>query len=618
MKLHLLITFWITTFVAAVHADEQIASPDGNVVVTFRLLSGGSPAYAISYRNRPLVLESRLGFPELHDGFRVAGITTEEHDSQWTQVYGERKIVPDHYRALSVNLKDASDRRLRIEFRAYNEGAALRYVFPDQDVKEFVLSGEITEFHFPPKTFAYDEHGTEGEYSRVETTDVGSYCERPLTLEYTTGTFAALTEAANLHYPRMLLSPLYRSPGALITALGGTSSNLADKPEYLQHNDPTIHIAAGDTTPWRVLIVGDKPGDLLERNYLLLNLNQPNALPDTSWIKPGKIMRDTTVTTAGSKAVIDFAATAGLSYVLIDWKWYGPVEYEAAGEVKVRAPNLDVEEIVRYGREKGVGLMLYLDRRQVKREREHAFKLLEDWGVVGAKLGFVDVGPQGESAWITETIQKAAEHKLMVNIHDGWRSTGLARTWPNLLTQEGIRGNEHFPTAEHNCTLPFTRYIAGPGDYTICYYDKRIKTTHAHQLALAVVSYSPLQTIFWYDKPAQYHGEPEVEFFRVVPTTWDETKVLQGEIGKFAMIARRNGDDWFVGTINGQTERSLKMPLSFLEKGAHYLAHIYADDDSTKTATKGGVSTRDVDASTVLDVPLHPTGGEAIWFERKR
>jgi len=401
-------------------------------------------------------------------------------------------------------------------------------------------------------------------------------------------------------------------PDALVSALGGQTANTA---AFSQRLDPTATVAAGDTTPWRLFVVGEKPGDLLERNFLLLNLNPPSVLVDTSWIKPGKAMRDTTLTTANSKAIIDFAATAGLSYVHLDWKWYGGVEFEETGDILVRAPNLDLPEIVRHGREKNVGLILYIDRRQLKRQRDEFFAMCERWGVKGVKIGFVDVGPQDETAWITATIRQAAAHHLMLNIHDGYRSTGLSRTWPNLMTVEGIRGNEHFPTAEHNCTLPFTRYIAGAGDYTVCYYDKRLQTTHAHQLAMAVVSFSPLQWIFWYDRPSQYRGEPEVEFFRRVPTVWDETRVVDGRIGQFATIARRSGDDWFIGTINGAASRRLQIPLHFLPSGKRYVAHLYADDDAVPTATRVAVSTRPVDAQTTLDVSLRPSGGLAIWIE---
>jgi hypothetical protein len=202
----------------------------------------------------------------------------------------------------------------------------------------------------------------------------------------------------------------------------------------------------------------------------------------------------------------------------------------------------------------------------------------------------------------------------MVNVHDDWRPTGEQRTWPNLMTAEGIRGNEEMPDATHNTVLPFTRYIAGPADYTICYYDKRIKTTHAHQLALAVIYYSPLQTLYWYDNPAMSNNEPELELWDNIPTTWDETKVIQGEPGKYITTARRKCDDWFVGTITNDDARTLKLSFEFLQKGKKYRATFYSDDSTMTTKTKVRVSQKIIDASTVTDMHLLPSGGEAIWI----
>jgi alpha-glucosidase len=593
-------------------STNHVQSPDGKVVVNFLMQDGGVPAYKIDYMGIPIVLESRMGLePDFTGGFQVTGISSDEHKNQWTQEYGERKNVPDNYRELNVDLKHQSGRLMRIAFRAYNEGAALRYSFPEQADKELKFTGERTEFRFPADTYAYEEHSTEGEYKRVKTGEIEAWCERPLTLEYAGGIFACLAEADNDNYPRMLLSPLPGVPGALVSALGGTTANNVNA---RQRHDPNARLAPPASAPWRMFVVGQKPGDLLERNYLMLNLNPPCAIKDTSWIKPGKVMRDTALTTENSKAIIDFAEKAGLQYVSLDARWYGSEDLETGDATTVRVPNLDIPEIIRYGQKKNVGLLVYVDRRQIKKQRDLLFPLYEKWGVKGVKIGFVDVGPQAETAWITETIQKAAEHHLMLNIHDGYRPTGLARTYPNLMTVEGIRGNEHMPTAEHNCTLPFTRYIAGSADYTVCYFDKRIKTTHAHQLAMAVVSFSPLQWIFWYDRPSVYKDEPEIEFFRRVPTVWDDTKVVGGEIGKYAVIARRSGGDWFIGTINGGEKRWLEIPLDFLTPGQSYVAHIYSDDDSASTRTKVGIETRQADANTIIEAELRPTGGQAVWI----
>jgi alpha-glucosidase len=597
---------------AASSTANRVASPDGKVAINFSMQDKGVPAYRVDYLGKPVVLESRLGLePNFVGGFQVTGTSADRHQGQWTQQFGERKIVPENYGELNVDLKHESGRLMRITFRAYNEGAALRYVFPPQPGSDFVLSGERTEFRLPDETYGYAAYATEDDYHRVKTAEIKPFCERPLTLEYSSGVFASLGEAANTAYPRMMLSPLADVSGALVSALGGRTSNTTNPNG---RHDPTATLKPGETTPWRVLVVGEKPGDLLEHNYLILNLNAPLAVQDTSWIKPGKVMRDTTLTTANSKAIIDFAATGGLQYTHLDWKWYGTEDAQTGDATTVRAPNLDVNEIIRYGAEKNVGLVVYVDRRQIKKQRDVLFPLYEKWGIKGIKIGFVDVGPQAETAWITETIQKAAAHHLLLNIHDGYRSTGLSRTWPNLMTVEGIQGNEHMPTPEHNCTLPFTRYVLGVGDYTVCYYDKRIKTTHAHQLAMAVVSFSPLQWIYWYDSPSMAQGEPELEFFRKVPTVWDDTKVVNGKIGQYATIARQSGDDWFIGTINNSEARRLQIPLAFLAEGKKYVAHLYSDDESVTTRTKVKVETRPVDSQATFDVPLQAKGGQAIWI----
>jgi alpha-glucosidase len=595
---------------------NRVESPDGKVGIDFVMQADGAPAHKIEYLGKPVLIESRLGFePDFTNGFQLTKSSLDSHQGQWTTRFAERRTIPDNYRELNVDLKHKSGRRVRITFRAYNEGAALRYSFPKQTEKDFTFAQERTEFRFPENTYGYEEHGTEGEYRRAKIADIEPFCERPLTVEYASGIFASLAEAANQNYPRLLLSGLPGVPGALVSALGGDTSNT---PRPNQRHDPTAKLKAGDSTPWRMLIVGEKPGDLLERNYLMLNLNQPLALKDASWIKPGKVMRDTTLTTSNSKAIIDFAEKAGLQYVHLDWKWYGSEDPVTGDATTVRVPNLDVPEIIRYGREKNMGLIMYVDRRQIRKQRDVLFPLYEKWGLAGVKIGFVDVGSQEATAWITETIQKAAEHHLLLNIHDGYRSTGLSRTYPNLMTVEGIRGNEQMPTPEHNCTLPFTRYIAGPGDYTVCYYDKRLKTTKAHQLAMAVVSFSPLQWIFWYDRPDMYQGEPEIEFFRKVPTIWDDTKVINGKIGRYATIARQSGDDWFIGTINNSEPRQLQIPLAFLAKGRDYVAHLYSDDDAVQTRTKVGIQTRPVNSQTILEVPLRAAGGQAVWITPAR
>ena len=401
----------------------------------------------------------------------------------------------------------------------------------------------------------------------------------------------------------MLLSPSPFTRGALVSALSGPAT-----------------LTAPAVTPWRAFIVGDRPGHLVERNHLVLNLNPPCALADTSWIKPGKAIRETTLSTPGGKACIDFAAAHGFRYILYDAGWYGAEGDDASDARGVHLdpkrvghipnhPGLDLAAVISYGKARGIGVFLYVNRRALERQLAELLPLFESWGVAGVKFGFVNVGPQQWSTWVHEAVRQAGAHHLMVDIHDSYRPSGFTRTYPNLLTQEGVRGNEHMPSAAHNATLPFTRSPAGPADVTLCVYDPRIKTTRAHQLAFAVVAYSPLQLLYWYDKPSQFDGAPELAFFDHVPTVWDDTQVLNDEIGDCASIARRSGRDWFVGTITGATARDVSVPLAFLPPGKHFTAQIYENGD---TPSASRVRTATVTSTTVLHAHLPAAGGQAV------
>jgi alpha-glucosidase len=351
-----------------------------------------------------------------------------------------------------------------------------------------------------------------------------------------------------------------------------------------------------------------------------LNLNEPCAIADTSWIRPGTVIREVTLTTDGGKACVDFAARMGIDYVEFDAGWYGH-EYSDASDA--RAVNvdpkrskgpLDLQEVIDYGKAKGVGVILYVNRRALERQLDEILPLYQKWGVKGVKYGFVNVGSQQWTSWLHAAVRKAAEHRLVVDIHDEYRPTGVSRTWPNLLTQEGVRGNEEMPTAEHNVILPFTRYLAGAADYTVCWNDRRLKTTRAHQLAAAVVFFSPLQFLFWYDRPASVAEEPALEFWRNLPTAWDDTRVLEGQPGKFVTIARRSGQTWYLGSMSGATGRNLDLRLDFLDGTKAYDA--LACSDPAETGKLGGVDvhTKEVRHGQALKAAVQAHGGYAVRF----
>ncbi len=494
------------------------------------------------------------------------------------------------------------------ECRAYNAGFAFRYVFPKQTLAKLDVAAENTEFIFAGDHRAWPVYAAQGEYKPARLSEIKNGAERPLTLEIADGPVVALGEAGLFTFARMKFAPLAGKPHALVARLDGPAT-----------------LTFPDATPWRYVMVADNAARLLEQNDLILNLNEPAKLADTSWLKPGKVIRETSLTTKGGKACVDFCKTMNMQYVEFDAGWYGN-EYDDASDARTvtldpkrsKGP-LDLLDVIRYAATNSVGVLLYVNRRELEHRLDDLLPLYKSWGVAGLKYGFVNVGSQKWTAWLSDAIRKAGEAGLMLDIHDEYRLTGNQRTWPNVMTVEGICGNEEMPAAPHNCTLPFTRYLCGPGDYTPCWYSSRVKNTRTHQLALPAVYYSPWQFLFWYDNPSLYKADPELDFWRRIPTVWDDTKVINARIGAYATVARRSGDQWFVGTINALQRRTLQIPLGFLTPGKTYVAHLYADAAPDGSApTRVACSTREVTSADTLAADLAENGGHAIRLELKK
>ena len=620
--------FLLALFPPGVVGAAELKSPDGNVAVTVELKSvdgsDGCLVYSVAYKGRTIVAESGLAL-QLDDGLLQQGLEIVEermsdHDGTWKPVYGERSTIRDHYRQLALTLAETGppQRSLQVVFRAYNEGAAFCYRLPKQPAKETVgILREQSEFRFPRDHTAWAVYSAQGRYEEVPLKKIKAGCERPLVIRIDEGTYAALAEARLVDYARMKLAPLKSRPGSLVSLLS---------------SEVTARLPL--TTPWRVVMVADTPGKLLENNDLILNLNDPCAIEDTSWIKPGKVIREVTLTTAGGKACVDFAARHGLQYVEFDAGWYGHEYSDESDATTVsvdpkRSPGpLDLPEVIGYAKARGIGIILYVNRRALERQLDAILPIYQRWGIAGVKYGFVRVGSQDATAWLHEAVRKAAEHRLMVDVHDEYRPTGYSRTYPNLMTQEGIAGDETSPSNRLTLTILFTRMLAGAADNTICYYDTRVdrNASHAYQLAKAVCFYSPWQFVYWYDRPgtapAKAGGaggqkgvigdEPELEFFDRVPTVWDDTKVIHGRIGDYAVIARRSGDAWFLGAMNSGQPRTLDVPLAFLEPGRQYVVRVYSHDETLPTRTRVRIDRREVDAGTVLSAVLPANGGQAI------
>lgn len=521
-------------------------------------------------------------------------------NTTWHNAFGERSTVADNYNQSSFlfEKRNKPGYQLQIDVRVYNEGVAIRYHFPlNPKGLYYRVMEENTEFVLPEGTKAWYHRWAQAPFELLPLENWVDESERPLTCELPNGLYVALTEAGLIDYARTKFKIKDGKPGTLVASMY----------ESVDQITPF-------STPWRVIMAAEKPCELLENNFILLNLNEPCKIANTDWIKPGKIMREIAITNGNSKAEIDFSAQNDIDYMLYDGGWYGfPFDFDS--DASKVAKELDLKKWIDYGKERGVGIWLYVNQQALLKQMREIFPIYKKWGIAGVKFGFVEVGSQRWTTWLHEAIQLAADNGLMVNIHDEFRLTGENRTWPNVLTVEGIRGNEEFPTATHNTILPFTRFIAGAGDYTVCYMNKRLKTTHAHQLALGVVYFSPLQTLYWYDKPEALAGILETEFFKNLPTVWDETKVISGEIGKYAVVARRSGKQWFVGAITNTDTRKIQISFDFLQEGKKYKAHFYSDDPKMTTITKVSIEVKTITGKSALNPELLSSGGLAIWLE---
>lgn len=603
--------------------ELKLVSPSRDQAVVFgqKLIAQGvnEVYYQVDYKGQPVLKFSRaglsmdnrtwemaLGVRNLKqpacwmDNLEVDSVTYQPVVNEtWQPIYGERSTVRNAYNAATMHLskKDGSNYRLNIEVRAYDEGIAFRYFIPEHPKAIFhKVVADLTEYTFPEGTKAWTEQWAQAFFEHLDINDIRRPVERALTVELPNGTWAALTDA---DVDDWCLTKFKASE---------TKKNTLTSVMY-----SPVDIVTYYATPWKIIMAADKPGELLEQNSIIENLNPPSEIVDAAqWVKPGKIMRETTVTTEGAIATIDFCAAHNIPYMLFDWQWYMPCTSHDGDATKVVA-KLDMPRVIAYGKEKGVGIWVYVNQHALMKQARELFPLLRQWGIVGVKSGFVQYASHRWATWVHDLVRLAAENHLLMNIHDEFRPSGFSRTYPNLLTQEGICGNEEFPDATHNVTLPFTRMINGAADYTICYFDKRLKTTHAHQLAASLVFYSPLQTIFWYDRPSFYQGEPEIEWFENLQTVFDDSKVIDGMPGKNITMARRKGQEWFVGAMTNNEGSKENIPLSFLDKDKTYLASIYTDGcDKVKTRTQVACTYLLVDAATVLKFNLKPSGGAAI------
>jgi len=660
----------VLTTVAAAQPSLSVASPDGRNVVTVTVRQG-TLSYSLDRQGKPLLLPSRLGFdfrgaPPLGDSVRIVDSARTKVDETWTQPWGEVARVRDQHNELRVTAEETTSRHRRfvVAFRVFDDGVGFRYELPEQPgLGDFEIMDERTEFTFAQNARAWWIPSNKPRLDRSEFLYAASplstldSIQTPVTLELGDGHTAVVIHEADLvDYPRMFLAGRGMENNSLRAALAPMADGVK---------------ARGRTpfeTPWRTIQVASSVKELAP-SLLGLKLNPPSAISNTSWIKPmkyvgiwwGMHMNVWTwssgpkhgATTENTKRYIDFAAKNGFGGVLVEgWNvgWDGDwIANRNAFSFTKPYPDYDLPGVAAYAKQKGVKLIVHNETSgglaNYERQLDSAYTLYQSLGVDAIKTGYVTDTMGGNHSHYSQVavrhhrkvIETAAKYGIMVDVHEPIHDTGERRTWPNMMSREGARGQEYNAWSgdggnppEHETILFFTRLLSGPMDFTPGIFDiqeirgagrprrvdeSRVRTTLAKQLALYVVLYSPVQMAA--DLIENYEGQPAFKFIKDVAVDWDTTRVIEGKIGDYVVVARRerNAQSWYIGAITDEEGRTFEVPLAFLTPGKKYVAEIYADGPGANWATNPlpvAISSKPVDSTSRLRMVLAPGGGQAV------
>jgi alpha-glucosidase len=608
MKISLALLFLILSVIS----NGQILtvkSPDGKINVT--ITNNDILGYSVSYNGRAIINPSRLGF-EFKDELAMTGNFTcvdqsvKSFNETWVPVVKSKHAeIVNYYNELQLTLKEKSDpmRQMELFVRAYNDGAAFQFkLLRSGKVGDRQIIKELTTFNIPgdPKAWIveYGGYSSSNEAEFIEHPlsylNEKSIAGMPMLMEYGNNCWVAITEAKIDNY------------AAFYIGTNGTANQLTTKLVPVPGEpEAGVKVRFSDevSTPWRVIMIGETPGTLIE-SEIIQNLNNPCAIKDPSWIKPGMSAWDhwwsgeVKMEMPVIKQYIDLASTMGWPYMLVDWQWYGKFNSPDA-DITKWASQINMPEIIEYARSKNVKIIIWLYSSDVNRNSAYkkAFPLYEKWGVAGIKIDFMDRDDQQMVNWYHDIIKCAAENHLMVDFHGAYKPDGIIRTWPNMITREGVMGNEYYKfsnkmSPEHNVKLAFTRMLAGQMDYTPGAFLNVTKeqyknqtpaivwNTRAAELSKFVIYESPLTVVC--DHPDNILNQPGSDFLKLVPTTWDDIKFISGYPGDYIAIAKRSGDKWFVGVMNNSIGKSIDLNLSFLPAG-NYKAQTWSD---TKNSDK--------------------------------
>ncbi len=635
-----------------------IASPDGNIEVTVKQ-DKKRIYYSVTKLGKPVLYDSQLGFilnkdDDFSENFHIIKVDTLFIDETWEQPWGESKTVINKCNELKVQLQELTEtgRLLNIYFRVFDDGYGFRYEFPEQpNLKDFEIAAEITDFQFPDKAMSWwiPAYGDEFYEHYAKHTSIGKMdtASTPITIETTDGKYLAIHEANLTDYAKMNLYPI---------------DSLTLKCDLSPwSNGVKVYASTPFLSPWRTMIIAENINELVTSN-IMLNLNEPSQIEDVSWIKPGKYLgiwweihlgkytwssgEKHGATTENTIKYIDFAAENGFDGVLVEgWNigWDGDwTQNGATLDFTKPYPDFNIAKITEYAKSKGVELIGHHETAGMATNYENqldkAYDFYKKYGVRVVKTGYVNPlldnkelhDGQFAVRHYRKVIETAAKYGIVIDNHEPVMPTGLQRTWPNLMTQEGIRGQEYDAWSkdggnppEHTTVFPFVRGLAGPMDFTPGTFNfnnpvnpgTRVQTTIAKQLALYVVVYSPLQMAS--DAPQNYAGVKAFDFIKSVPADWEQTYVVDAKIGDYAIFARqkRDSENWYLGAITDENSRELLIDFSFLPAGKTFKAKIYADGrdaDWENNPTSVEITEMEVSSSKILPVKLAPGGGCAI------
>ena len=681
----------------SMNPQTNVTSPDGNLAVDFSLTDEGQPRYQVAHDGNPIIEPSALGFEfrnldALESGLEIQNTESRSVDETWQPVWGEQSEVRNHYNELLISLKETSapNRLVHLRFRAFDDGVGFRFEFPEQEgltdslyimneKTEFALTDDHQTWWIPADYDSYEYNYKQSKVSEVDASEFASENERvdrqidnfqavntPVTMKTDDGLYLSFHEANLTDYSGMTL---------------GITDDLKLVSELVPWADGTkVKTKAPFHTPWRTIQVGEQPGELAE-SFILQSLNEPNKLDDTSWIEPlkytgiwwemhiGKTSWNYSeraedsygqqggsqhgATTENTKDYIDFNERAGIKGLLVEgwntgWEFWGT---DSVGffDFTTPYPDFDLEEVANYARENDVAMIGHHETSgqaaHYQTRLDPAFELYQKHGIHHVKTGYAGgVIPKGEYhhgqfmvRHYRTVVEKAAEYQIGVNAHEPIKATGLRRTYPNMMTREGVRGMEYNAWSEgmppqHTTILPFTRVLSGPIDYTPGIFDitfdeyreqEQVHSTLANQLALYVVLYSPMQMAA--DLPENYLTDdgdfhPMFQFIQDVAVDWDESNILNAEIGDYVVTARKakESDSWFLGAVTDENERTTKVALDFLDEGKTYEATIYGDGENAHwedNPTDYEIEKQEVSSTDSLELWMAPGGGTAISFE---